>query len=255
MIRTLGVMKKWAGRKNNVDGDTHIQLDVASLLHLSPDGSHHASVNEGTMKQYRYIGKDGEFDYEQYRKAQVRANKKKIEWQWTTDPAIKFLAKNIVRILGKSPKHGLCHGTRRGLEQQSFAKHIPGCKVLGTEISDTADQFPHTIQWDFHDVKPEWVGKFDFVYSNSWDHSYDPVKLFSAWMSELRPGGICLLEHTRSQWRVSESDPLGMTVKQLTMLLKNLGYNVIEIIKDGPKVGQCWKEEGFETVYLVIKRK
>ena len=59
------------------------------------------------MKQYRYIGKDGEFDYAQYRRVQVKANKKKIEWQWTTDDAIKFLAKNIVRILGEPPKYGI----------------------------------------------------------------------------------------------------------------------------------------------------
>lgn len=36
----------------------------------------------------------------------------------------------------------------------------------------------------------------DFVYSNSFDHSYDPEKCLNAWMSCLKKGGICILEHT-----------------------------------------------------------
>ena len=27
----------------------------------------------------------------------------------------------------------------------------------------------------FPEVKPEWIGKADFIYSNSFDHSYDPA--------------------------------------------------------------------------------
>ncbi|MEJ0015745.1 MAG: hypothetical protein WDN25_04115 [Acetobacteraceae bacterium] len=50
--------------------------------------------------------------------------------------------------------------------------------MLGTEISDTATQSSTTIQWDFHEVKPEWLNSVDFIYSVSWDHRYDPVKLF-----------------------------------------------------------------------------
>ncbi|MBK6621188.1 MAG: hypothetical protein IPG32_10020 [Saprospirales bacterium] len=48
------------------------------------------------------------------------------------------------------------------------------CEVIGTEISDSASKFSHTIEWDFHEVKPEWIGRADFIYSNSFDHSYDP---------------------------------------------------------------------------------
>jgi hypothetical protein len=209
------------------------------------------------MKQYHYVGKDGQFDYDLYVSSQVRANKKKIEWQWTTQPAIKFIAKNTVRVLGEKPKYGICHGTRRGLEQAWFEKAIPGCDVIGTEISDTAKDFPKTIEWDFHKPKSEWLDHFDFVYSNSWDHSFDPYILFNTWMGQLRWGGVMVLEHTRSQWKVNQSDPLGMTIKQLTQLLEAIGqgkWELVEILKGGPRVGQCWKEEGYEAQYPVVRR-
>ena len=83
------------------------------------------------------------------------------------------------------------------------------------------------------------------------------MKLFPVWMSELRVGGICVLEHTRCQWQVNQTDPLGMTVRQLTALVNGIGHgkwNVIETLEGGPKVGQCWKPEGYEAIYPVIKK-
>ena len=74
---------------------------------------------------------------------------------------------------------GICHGTRRGKEQEWFRKYL-GCGVIGTEISDTVEQFPHTIEWDFHETKAEWINSADFIYSNSLDHSYDPKKCLTA---------------------------------------------------------------------------
>ena len=68
-----------------------------------------------------------------------------------------------------------CHGTRQGFEQKWFSKNLE-CKVIGTEISDNANDYKNTIEWDFHNVKKEWIGSVDFIYSNALDHSYDPNK-------------------------------------------------------------------------------
>ena len=69
----------------------------------------------------------------------------------------------------------------RVVEQQyfkdSFSKLNINVNVLGTEISSTATNYPNTIEWDFHDVKEEWVSNVDIVYSNSIDHSYKPHDL------------------------------------------------------------------------------
>jgi hypothetical protein len=65
----------------------------------------------------------------------------------------------------------------------------------------------------------------DVIYSNSWDHSYDPRRCFTAWMRCLRPGGLCFLEHTslHGEEGTSELDPFGISLPELVWLLTDLG--------------------------------
>ena len=125
---------------------------------------------------YEYFDSEGKFDYQQYKQIQIETNKSKLDQIWAKEENISFLSQYIKSKIG-IPKLGICHGTRRGLEQQWFIDNLK-CKVIGTEISDTAKQFKNTIQWDFHKVKDEWLDHVDFIYSNSLDHSYDPQKVF-----------------------------------------------------------------------------
>ena len=183
---------------------------------------------------YRYCRADGSFDRDAYRCTQTEGNKRKLDAVWVIEENICYLAQHIQRRLGR-PTFGLCHGTRRGLEQAWFRKYLVGCEVLGTEISDTADQFPHTIQWDFHEIKAEWVGAADFVYSNSLDHSYDPEKCLDSWMSCLKPNGLCVLEHSplHGPAGASRLDPFGADLIQMPYLIATWGqgrYCVREIL-------------------------
>ncbi len=206
------------------------------------------------MRQFSYLCPDGSFDYDRYREVQIAANKAKINNQWVSQEAIEYLADYISSKIPQ-PGFGLCHGTRRGLEQAWFA-HRLNCNVIGTEISDTATQFPSTIQWDFHDVKPEWLGNVDFIYSNSWDHSYDPVKLFNAWTSCLRPGGILVLEHNVASVMPNETDPLGLTLDEMVNLINEIGnggYQVDEVLRDGPLTGLPGMQQ--PAVHVVVRRR
>jgi hypothetical protein len=45
-------------------------------------------------------------------------------------------------------------------------------------------------------VKQEWIGNVDFVYSNSWDHSFDPERLFKNWMERLKRSGRLFISWT-----------------------------------------------------------
>ena len=94
-----------------------------------------------------YTGTDGSFDYERYRATQEAGNKRKLRNCWAMPQNMAFLADHLKKRLN-SIQFGLCHGTRRGLEQQWLREHLRS-EVIGTEISETATQFPHTIQWDF----------------------------------------------------------------------------------------------------------
>lgn len=157
---------------------------------------------------HSYVNERGEFDYEKYRITQTEANHRKINLIWAREDDVAWLA----QILWKrgEPKFGLCHGTRQGVEQAWFSKRL-GCRVIGTEISDTASQYPNTVEWDFHEENPDWVGKADFVYSNALDHAYDPDRALNTWMRQLKPSGLCIIEHSKwhSPKHASEIDPFG----------------------------------------------
>lgn len=184
---------------------------------------------------YSYQRPDGSFDYERYRAVQTAGNHRKLERQWAREPDIRFLAGVIRDRIPFPARFGLCHGTRRGMEQAWFSEAL-GCEVLGTEISDTAAQFANTIEWDFHNVKPEWIDAVDFIYSNALDHSYDPEKCLNAWMSCVRPAGLCVIEHSQGHGAAyaSELDPFGAATDVMPFLVARWGkgrYAVREIIE------------------------
>ncbi len=64
-------------------------------------------------------------------------------------------------------------------------------EVVGTDLY-ARDQ-ERVIKWDFHKPKDEWIGRFDFVYTNSFDHSNCPLECLQMWMAQLKPTGLLLL--------------------------------------------------------------
>jgi len=199
---------------------------------------------------FQYAKPDGSFDYERYKQVQTAGNKNKIGQVWAMEENIAFLSDYIVKHLGKVD-FGLCHGTRQGKEQAWFKKYLK-CEVLGTEISDTATQFPDTIQWDFHQVKPEWLNACDFIYSNSFDHSYDPEKCLRAWMTCVKKGGLCIIEHSDASAQATELDPFGVdsTLMPYFVLLWGKGEFCVREMLDSPTKAQGLKHNRF----LVIQR-
>jgi len=186
---------------------------------------------------YSYLKSDGSFDYEKYRQIQESGNKHKIDRVWVIEENIAFLSAYIKSVVD-APQFGICHGTRRGKEQEWFRKYL-GCNVIGTEISPTAENFPNTIRWDFHDVKPEWVNAVDFIYSNSFDHSYDPEKCLNTWMSCVRKGGVCILEHSslHEPQGANKLDPFGADLALMPYLITTWGKGkyVVRQLLEAPK--------------------
>lgn len=167
--------------------------------------------------------------YDDYVAAQTEGNKRKLlTHRGVFEEGIKWMA-TLVQERNPVPFFGVCHGTRAGHEQRWFAEALPGCDVWGTEISDTAEQFENTIQWDFHEIDPAWVGAFDFIYSNAYDHAYDPEKAFANWLKCLDPKtGIMLLEHSDGHLPqyVTRLDCFGIELDELIVLLEKLGGKV-----------------------------
>ncbi len=192
------------------------------------------------FKLHQYLRDDGSFDHDEYRRIQADGNRSKLDNVWVLEENISFLSDYIMNTIGAA-KFGVCHGTRNGQEQKWFRKYL-NCEVIGTEISDTAETFPNTIQWDFHEAKSEWVNSVDFIYSNALDHSYDPEKCLNVWMSCVRKGGICILEHTDAHEECSKLDPFGAHIIQMPYLILTWGkgkYGVRELIQVSAKPASC----------------
>lgn len=158
-------------------------------------------------------------NYDEYVRIQTEGNKRKIGKVWADEPTIGLICDYIRKVLPNAKK-GLCHGSRNGAEVEWFKRNL-GIHVQGTDISDTASQFGLT-QWDFHEVNPEWEGQFDFIYTNSHDHAYDPKKAFATWIDQLAPGGKLFVEHhmvDHSRDAVSDLDPFGVDARLLPFVI------------------------------------
>ncbi len=162
------------------------------------------------MKIYKYR------DYDHYKESQERTNREKLTWV--------YASKKIIQEIAKDKKHAdniLCHGTRNGTEQKYFQELFQDAFVIGTEISSTAHMFPMTIQHDFTIEKEDWIGKFDIIYSNSFDHSIDPEKTIRVWANQLNKTGRLYLEYSEKQSIGNDADPLDATAKEVEDLIKD----------------------------------
>lgn len=174
------------------------------------------------MKIYKYQ------NYKDYIDAQTKANEEKISNVW-----VKFQTVQTIAHVKPNAKKIICHGTRNGKEQQFFQKLFPEASIIGTEISKTASNFPNTVQHDFHEQKSDWVGLFDIVYSNSWDHSYDPMLSLKTWREQLKDDGKLFLEVCFDPKinRSRKTDPLEIKEDEMLDLMQQCDL-IIDGVKD-----------------------
>ena len=205
------------------------------------------------MKLYKFD------NYQEYKEVQVKGYNAKVNTHsWVDTHAIRGLVSYIVDY-NSDVSFGICHGTRRGIEQYEFNKTFKlldmDVNVIGTEIAgDAKDRFPNTIEWDFHEVKDEWVGNVDFIYSNSFDHSYDPEKALGSWMSCLTEKGLCFIEwNSAADGNSSPMDPYAASFDEYKEMIREK-YELVEVLENNPEKdeGHNWKGQRF---YFVIRNK
>lgn len=143
-------------------------------------------------------------NYDEYVKAQIKKNVAKIKTVYVKRIELEAVSKHIKQHL-PNVMFGVCHGSRNGKEIKWF-KELLEIHIIGTDISYTATKFENTIQWDFHEVKDEWVNSVDFIYSNSFDHSYDPEMCLDQWMSCIKKDGICYIHQCVEECRKESVD-------------------------------------------------
>lgn len=159
-------------------------------------------------------------DFNEYKDIQIEANLRKQNQTWATEESLAYISKTLTKKI-PAIRRGLCHGVRNGTEIKLFKRFLGNnIYILGTEISFTAKKYPNVIQWDFHNLKKQWVGKFDFVYSNALDHAYNPELCIRNWISCLEPKGLCVIEWSRNNAENNPTDPFGASLRGLKSLIK-----------------------------------
>ena len=187
-----------------------------------------------------------EYDsYEEYVDCQKKAYKKKFQNVWAEEKNIKAICDYMRPNM---PRFGICHGTRQGYEQRWFMQYLIDCHVVGSEIGGHDDEY--TVEWDFNKENTEWVDTFDFIYSNSFDHAFNPEKTFNVWVGQVKSGGLIIFEYDRRQEHTGEIskkwnrvDPVSMTVDELMSLAPTWNKRIGDIVVlDMPVVTQEWRK-------------
>ncbi len=161
--------------------------------------------------------------YSEYEKVQQSGYEKKKNLIWASKANIKCICDNVLKdkYIINDYGRGLCHGVRTGIEIDWFLEYLPGWKVIGTEIGESKNDY--IFRWDFNKINTAWIEKFDFVYSNSFDHAYKPKETLAVWRDQLRSGGIMIIEHSSGHENITELDPFGATVDDIEIMLLKYG--------------------------------
>jgi len=185
--------------------------------------------SKSTLNNYYTLFESYE-NYEQYLEVQRIKTRRRLKVfkeesasiMWTNENNIKEIS-NLIKIYRKTAIiSGLCMGSRSGEEQTLFHEFLgKKSKVFGVELQSDAKSLPNTIIADFHYLPKKLFGKFDFVYSNSHDQSFNPKLALEAWIKCLKIDGLLILEHSRSHGksRANRQDPFGVETEILPFLI------------------------------------
>ena len=193
------------------------------------------------VKIYKYK------NYDEYKETQISYNKKKIEHVWADEKTLEKISEFLLENVSTGIIKGICHGSRNGFEQNFFNKKKNKFHVIGTDISDTAENYKDSVTHDFHEEKKEWLNNFDFVYSNSLDQSFDPRKALQAWLNQLKKNGFIIIEHTDQHGVIASGkmDPFGVEANFFPYLLSDwfahsISIKILKSIKKNKSLAPVW---------------
>lgn len=157
--------------------------------------------------------------------------KDNVNYEWVQRSEVTFLHNEVFKphfeSRGCSPKHGVCHGAKLGKENVWF-QDVTKFEWIGTDIVIETNEQMNLINWDFHEIKQGWERKFDVIYSNALDHSYDPEKALKRWFRCLNTNGICVIEHSDCDLRSDRTDPFGATFDEYKKLIEKCNGRILK---------------------------
>lgn len=138
------------------------------------------------------------------------------------------------------PGSAICHGVRCGAEMEAIRSHLVVPEVVGTDVQPRPD-LQRTglsiVHWDFTQPNPEWVGRFDLLWSNSLDHSPDPRAAVQVWMEQLRKDGRMFLQWDRNHTMLTAGNCFAGSLDEYVGLVEGAG-RCLDLIYV-PASGRC----------------
>lgn len=197
-----------------------------------------ASNEEGPMGTVAWF----HGSYSSYVDAQGEKASRELDGRFVSERALDVVAAYIRRhfrkaVFDNGDFRGLCHGAKRGAEVRLLRQRLDsGAEIYGTDISKeaVAASMGDVMELDFHTVYMDWGSKWDFIYSNSLDHSYHPGSALVAWRWSLRgPSGLLLLQRSvfHDEMNIDAVDVFGASVGDYCELLRAARFEVIDVLR------------------------
>lgn len=158
------------------------------------------------------------FNYEEYlEKQKYRARRK---WG-NTKGSIKEFKDNILSIwnhIDIHPKSVIgCMGIRNGDKEFSLFKELlPNSEIIGVDICNEVVNIGG-LCLDFNKLPKDWNNKFDLLFSNSIDHSFNIEKTLKEWRRVTKKGGLLFLIFSKAD--VGYADLYSFNIKDVKKLM------------------------------------
>lgn len=135
-------------------------------------------------------------NHRHYHRIQVKTERRKYQsnHSWSEEEIEQACDWIKARGVGPDNVFGVCHGCRDLGEPDEFTKHFNDPDVIGTDMVHGERDHQRLISWDFHTPNKNWIGKFDFVYTNALDHAHSPFEAVDVWLKQLKPTGFLLIQ-------------------------------------------------------------
>lgn len=193
---------------------------------------------------------NGRLTYQKYVEGQRQKADRELNRTFASTRALDVVSEYLRRhFRNRTRLHGVCHGAkvgrevrflRRQLEHHSRGSRAAGfardVSILGTDISEQASRRSRgdVILMDFHVVYTSWQGHWDFIYSNTLDHSYDPGSALGVWRWSLQgTDGLVVLHRSpfHSTLHIDSVDMYGGSMGDYCTLMRKTRFELLDIIR------------------------
>lgn len=192
----------------------------------------------------------GQLTYEKYVQAQREKADRELNETFASTRALEVVSEYLRRhFRTRTRLRGVCHGAKVGREVRLLSQQLDqrekGVRtasfandlwILGTDISEEAVRASkgQVLLMDFHMVYLDWKGSWDFVYSNTLDHSYEPGSALLSWRWTIKGAdGLVVLHRSEfhTTMHIDASDLYGGSIGDYCSLLRKTGFQILDVVR------------------------